>query len=254
VFELAAAAAATGFFGALVGSFLNVVVHRLPRGESVVRPRSRCPECGTVLVARDNVPVLSWLALRGRCRSCSTSIPARYPLVEGLTALGFAGAVTVRGINLDLVWELPFVAMLVTTAAIDLERRIVPNRIVAPAAAVALACLVAFRLDDSLQLLAAGAGAFLFLLAAALLKPGGMGMGDVKLGGVIGLYLGLPVIPALLIAFLVGTVVGLAIMARQGAGARKRAVPFAPFLALGGYVALLAGPELIDLYSSRFLS
>lgn len=207
-----------------------------------------------MLVARDNVPLISWLALGGKCRDCRISIPARYPLVEGLTAAGFAGAVMARGVSLDLIWELPFVAMLVTTAAIDLERRIVPNRILIPATAVALACLVAFRLDHAVELLAAGAGAFAFLLAAALLKPGGMGMGDVKLGGVIGLYLGLSVIPALLIAFLAGTVVGLVIMARQGAGARKRAVPFAPFLALGAYLGLLVGPELIDLYSSRFLS
>lgn len=248
-----ALASATGFLGALVGSFLNVVVHRLPRGESVVRPRSRCPECGTTLGARDNVPVLSWVLLRGRCRSCRTSIPARYPLIEALTALGFAAAAAVRGVNLDLVWELPFIAMLVTTAAIDLERRVVPNRIVAPAAVLALALAAAVRLDHLPELLVAGAGAFAFLLIAALARPGGMGMGDVKLAGVMGLYLGLSVIPALLIAFLTGTLVGVAIIARRGAGARREGVPFAPFLAVGGFVALLAGPQLIDLYTRHLL-
>lgn len=254
MFELAAVAATTGFLGALIGSFLNVVVHRLPRGESVVRPRSRCPECATELAPRDNVPIVSWLLLGGRCRSCRTSIPARYPLVEGLTALGFAGVVAARGVGVDLIWQLPFVAMLVAVAAIDLERRVVPNRIVGPAAVLAAICAVAFRLDSVPELVAAGAGAFAFLLVAALVKPDGMGMGDVKLAGVMGLFLGLSVIPALLIGFLTGAVVGIAIMARQGAAARKQGVPFAPFLAVGGYVALLAGPELIDLYSRHLLA
>lgn len=250
---MAALAAGAGFTGALIGSFLNVVVHRLPRGESVVRPRSRCPECSTELATRDNLPILSWLVLGGKCRTCRTPIPARYPLLEAITAVCFAAVAAANGVNLDLVWELPFVAMLVAVGAIDLERRIVPNRILAPAAVAAVVVAVALRLDAGVELAAAGAGAFLFMLVVALIQPQGMGMGDVKLAGVIGLYLGLAVVPALLLAFLSGSLVGLAMVARRGAAERKRAVPFAPFLALGGIVAVLAGPELISLYADRFL-
>lgn len=251
---MAAAVAAIGFIGALVGSFLNVVVHRVPRGESIVRPRSHCPQCGTQLAGRDNVPVLSWLALRGRCRFCGASIAARYPLLELLTGVTFSAVALVKGLDSDLVWALPFVAVLVSTAAIDLEHRTVPNRIVVPAAVFGLGVAVVLRWDALPELLGAGGGAFLLLLLAALASPGGMGMGDVKLAGVMGLYLGASVVPALLIGFSTGAAMGVAIMARGGIEQRKTGVPFAPFLAFGGLVGLLCGPELIDLYSEQFLS
>jgi leader peptidase (prepilin peptidase) / N-methyltransferase len=240
--------------GLIIGSFLNVVAYRLPRGESIVKPRSRCTSCGTEVRALDNVPLISWLALRGRCRHCEAQISARYPAVELLTALVFAAIVLARGATVDLVLYLPFAAMLIAVAAIDLEHGIVPNAILAPMAvwAVAVGAIVApAKLPEHLI---AGAAAFAFLLVAALVKPGGMGMGDVKLAGVMGLYLGVAVAPALLAGFFAGSVVGLAIMLRHGAGARKRTVPFGPFLALGGLVALLAGPELIDLYTRSFLT
>ena len=243
-----------GLLGAMVGSFLNVVIYRVPRGESIVAPRSRCPSCETQIAGRDNVPILSWLALRGRCRHCAAPIAVRYPVVEGVTALAFAAVALTRGLDADLVYELPFAAMLIAVAAIDFDHRIVPNRILLPAAVWALAASALVRPGDLPELVIAGAGAFAFLLIAALIRPGGMGMGDVKLAGVMGLYLGLSVIPALLFAFLSGSVVGIAMMARGGIGERKSAVPFAPFLALGGIVALLAGPELIELYADRFLS
>ena len=246
--------APAGVLGALVGSFLNVVVHRVPRGGSIVAPRSSCPGCKTPVRPLDNVPIVSWLMLRGRCRACGVEIPKRYPLVEGLTAVTFAVVALVRGIDAGLLLELPFAAMLIAVAAIDLEHRIVPNRILAPAAVYAVAASAVLRPEELPELLVAGAGAFTLLLLAALAYPGGMGMGDVKLAGTMGLYLGLSVAPALLVAFLSGSVVGLAIVARQGAKARKQAVPFAPFLALGGLVGLLAGPELIDLYESALLS
>lgn len=242
-----------GLLGAAIGSFLNVVVHRLPRGESLVRPASRCPKCGTPVAPYDNVPVVSWLVLRGRCRHCGTAIAARYPAVELLTALVFTAVAAVRGVDADLVQELPFVAVLIAAAAIDLEHRIVPNRIVVPAAVYGVAAAAAVRAGDLPELLAAGAGAFIAMLLIALAYPAGMGMGDVKLAGVMGLYLGLSVVPALLAAFLSGSVVGVAIVARHGAAARKRAVPFGPFLAIGGILGLLAGPELVDLYADRFL-
>jgi leader peptidase (prepilin peptidase)/N-methyltransferase len=238
--------------GALVGSFLNVVIHRLPRGESLVTPRSRCPQCQAEIRPRDNVPVLSWLALRGRCRNCGARIPVRYPLTELLTAAAFAAVVAARGVDSDLLLELPFVAMLIAVAGIDLEHKIVPNRIVVPAAAWALIAAVVVATDELPELLIAGAAAFLALLLAALAYPAGMGMGDVKLAGVMGLYLGLSVAPALLVAFAVGAVVGVGIVMRHGD--RKRGLPFAPFLAVGGLIGVLAGPELIDLYTGRFLS
>ncbi len=242
-----------GLSGAVVGSFLNVVVYRLPIGESLVTPRSRCPSCDTPVAPRDNVPVVSWLFLRGKCRHCGEPISARYPAVELLTALSFVAVVLARGLHPELVALIPFTAVLIAVAFIDLQHRIVPNKIVVPAAVWGVAAAAAFRTDMLPELLIAGAGAFAFLLAAALVYPAGMGMGDVKLAGVMGVYLGKLVLPALVVAFGVGAVVGVALMAREGRPARKKGVPFAPFLALGGLVALLAGQQLIDLYVDNFL-
>jgi len=251
---VAVAVTAIGVLGTLVGSFLNVVVHRLPRGESVVHPRSRCPACGTQLAERDNVPVISWLVLRGRCRSCGVAISPRYPLVELATGLAFAAVVVIAGFDIDLVWQLPLVAALLAAAAIDLEHRIIPNKIVAPL--VVWGALTAFvlRLDELPELAIAGGGAFLFLLLTALINPAGMGMGDVKLAGAMGLYLGASMVPAMFVAFFSGSLVGIGIIAVKGGAGRKTGVPFGPFLALGGLAGLLAGPELIDVYRSLFLT
>ncbi len=243
-----------GALGALIGSFLNVVIHRVPLGESIVSPGSRCPECGREIAPWDNIPVISWLVLRGRCRHCGTAISIRYPAVELLTALAFAGVAAARGVDDDLVLQLPLVAVLIVVAGIDLEHRIIPNKIVLPAAVYGVVAGAIVMTDDYPELLIAGAGAFVAMLALALAYPRGMGMGDVKLAGVMGLYLGLSVIPALFIAFLSGTVVGVAIIAREGRDARKKGVPFGPFLALGGIAALLVGPELIELYEDQVLS
>jgi leader peptidase (prepilin peptidase)/N-methyltransferase len=242
-----------GVFGAVVGSFLNVVIHRLPLGESLVHPRSRCPSCGTQIAGYDNIPIVSWLVLRGRCRHCKAPISPRYPAVELLTAVAFAAVVLVGGLDDDLVLELPFVAALIALAGIDYDHKLLPNRIVYPLAVWGLVATVLVDRDDLVEHLVAGAGAFLFLFLAVLAYPRGMGMGDVKLAGAMGLYLGVSVIPALLIAFLSGSIVGLVILAREGAAARKKAVPFGIFLALGGIVAVLVGPELVDLYEDNFL-
>jgi leader peptidase (prepilin peptidase)/N-methyltransferase len=239
--------------GLLVGSFLNVVVHRLPRGESLSRPRSRCVGCETQIAFYENVPIVSWLALRGRCRHCGIAISARYPAIELVTGLVFAAVAAVRGVDAELALELPFAAMLIAVAAIDLEHRIVPNKILLPLAVWAVAGWAAVEIDFLPEALIAGAAAFAFLLLAAVAYPAGMGMGDVKLAGVMGLYLGLSVVPAMLIAFLAGSAVGVAMIAREGAQARKKGVPFAPFLALGGLVGLLVGEDLISLYADRFL-
>src|SRR5919112_1900239 len=240
-------------FGLLIGSFLNVVAYRLPRGESLVKPRSRCTACGEEVRSYDNVPVLSWLFLRGRCRHCDTRISARYPALELVTALVFAAIAVVNGLNEELLLSLPFAAMLIAVADIDLEHRIVPNKILVPMAIYGVAASAVVRTDMLPELLIAGAAAFTFLLVAALIHPAGMGMGDVKLAGVMGLYLGASIAPALLIAFLSGSVVGVGVLLKHGAGGRKKGVPFAPFLALGAIVALFAGPDLIHLYTQRFL-
>jgi leader peptidase (prepilin peptidase)/N-methyltransferase len=242
-----------GLLGLLVGSFLNVVIHRLPRGESLVHPGSHCPACGAAIKPYDNVPVLSWLLLRGRCRNCGVRISVRYPLVEALTGAAFAGAALTRGVDDDLALWLPLAAILIAIAGIDLDHRIIPNKIVVPAAIWGLAGTILFRPDNIDDSLIAGGIAFVALLLTALAYPAGMGMGDVKLAGVMGLYLGSWVAPAMLVAFLTGSVVGIAIIAREGRDARKKGVPFGPFLALGGLVGIFAGAELVDLYVDNFL-
>jgi leader peptidase (prepilin peptidase) / N-methyltransferase len=239
--------------GAVIGSFLNVVIHRVPLKLSVVQPGSHCPSCDTAIAPYDNVPVLSWLLLRGRCRHCGASISPRYPAVELLTAAAFAAVVAARGFDDDLVLELPFVACLIALAAIDLDHRLLPNRIVYPMAAYGLVSAAVVDTGDLVEHLIAGAGGFLFLFVAVLAYPRGMGMGAVKLAGAMGLYLGLSIVPAMLTAFLTGSLVGLGMMAREGVQARKKAVPFGVFLALGGIVGVLAGPELIELYEDQFL-
>jgi leader peptidase (prepilin peptidase) / N-methyltransferase len=249
----AAEVVVTGLFGAVIGSFLNVVAHRVPLGESIVSPGSRCPECGAPVKAYDNVPVVSWLVLRGRCRNCGAPISPRYPLVELATALAWAGVVAARGFDDNLVLELPFVAALIALAAIDFDHKLLPNKIVYPLAVYGVIATLLVDRGDLVENLIAGAGAFAFLLAAVIAYPRGMGMGDVKLAGAMGLYLGASVIPALLVAFLSGSVVGIVILAREGAAGRKKAVPFGIFLALGGIVGVLAGPELIDVYETNFL-
>ena len=252
-----AAAAEIGIataLGAMIGSFLNVVIHRVPLRKSLVHPGSRCTSCEADIAPYDNVPVISWLLLRGRCRRCRARISPRYPAVELLTAIAFGAVVAVRGFDNDLFLELPFVACLIALAGIDFDHRLLPNRIVYPMAAYGLVATALVDSGDLVEHLVAGAGAFLFLFVAVLAYPRGMGMGDVKLAGAMGLYLGLSIVPAMLVAFLSGSVVGLGIIAREGASARKKAVPFGVFLALGGIVGVLAGPELIELYEDRFLS
>ena len=244
---------AIGVLGLLLGSFLNVVIWRMPRGESLSKPRSRCPSCGTAIRPWDNVPVLSWLALRGRCRHCGARISPRYPLVEALTAGVFVAVALGRGVDDDLLLWLPLAAALVAIAGIDLDHRIIPNKIVVPAAIWGVAATLLFRPDNVDDGLIAGGIAFGALFLAALAYPAGMGMGDVKLAGVMGIYLGSSVAPAMLVAFLAGSIVGVAILAREGRSARKKGVPFGPFLALGGIVGIVFGPELVDLYVDNFL-
>jgi leader peptidase (prepilin peptidase) / N-methyltransferase len=248
---IAMIAAAIG--GLLIGSFLNVVAHRLPRGESLLRPRSRCPQCQTQLRAIDNVPVVSWVLLRGRCHHCGTSISARYPIVELVTAALYVAVVATQDDAVRIVLGLLLVTALVPITLIDLELRLIPNLITGPAALAALVAIAALDSDFLPEAVIAGAAAGGFFLLAAVMYPRGMGMGDVKLAGMLGLYLGRAVAPAIFIALITGVVVGAAVIARKGAKeGRKTAVPFGPFLALGGIIAFFAGDDLVDAYLNRF--
>jgi leader peptidase (prepilin peptidase)/N-methyltransferase len=247
--SLAAAAAVVAPALAL-GSFLNVVAHRVPARRSLVRPRSSCGSCGHEIAARDNVPVLSYLLLRGRCRHCSARISPLYPAVEALTAVLAVACVAAFGLTPYAALAFGFCAVLVTLSAIDLRHRIVPNRIVLPAAAVVLVAHTALDPSPEWALGALGASGFLF--AAALAYPKGMGMGDVKLALLLGAMLGAPVAIALFLGFVSSLAPAIVLFARHGRAARKMAIPLVPFLSLGALVALFFGERLLDGYLAWF--
>ncbi len=238
------------FLGGLaVGSFATAVAHRVPRGISVAFTRSECPACGAQIAAYDNVPVLSWVLLRGRARCCGARISPRYPLTELAVGALFGATVLVyRDDAAEAVIGLVFLTVLAIVTLTDLEQRIIPNKVLISGAVLCLA--IALPTDPGgvpERLIAAAAAGGLFFLAA-LAYPAGMGLGDVKLAATMGLFLGRAVGPAILIALLTGSLVGVALLVRYGGRARKMAIPFGPFLALGGVVALLVGDQLIDLY------
>jgi leader peptidase (prepilin peptidase)/N-methyltransferase len=239
-------------FGLVTGSFVTAVAHRVPRGISIAGSRSQCPACGAQIPAYDNVPVFSWLLLRGHARCCGACISARYPLTElGLGVL-FALTVLVHGDDSvsEVAIDFIFLAMLATITLTDLEQRIIPNKILLAGTVVCLAIAAPTDPSGLPERLAAAAiaGGLLFLVVLAY--PKGMGLGDVKLTATMGLFLGWAVAPAILVALFTGSVVGLTLIARHGAAARKMAIPFGPFLALGGVVGMLVGNQLIDLYLS----
>ncbi len=234
--------------GLALGSFLNVLAARLPLRRSIVSPRSSCMSCGTEIAWYDNVPLLSFAILRGRCRNCHGSIALRYPAVELVTGLLFVACAWRFGLTLDAAVAAFFCAALVAVSATDLEHRIIPNRVVVPAAAVVL--LAQTALHPSVEWLIAGFGASAFLLAAALAYPKGMGMGDVKLALLLGAMLGRTLPVALMIGMVAGLLPSIVLVARHGVQARKMGIPFAPFLALGAIVALFAGHPLLDAYLS----
>jgi leader peptidase (prepilin peptidase)/N-methyltransferase len=241
--------------GLVFGSFLSVAAHRVPLGESIVAPRSRCPSCGTQIAAYDNIPVFSYLALRGRCRHCVARVPVTYPLLEaGLAAIFVAILLRYPDDGIEIVLGACLAATLVTVTLTDLEHRVIPNKILIVAALIALAVIVAGDRDALVEHLLAAAIAFAVLFAVAIVYPRGMGMGDVKLAGVMGLYLGKAVAPALLIGFAAGAVYGIVLIATRGAEARKQAVPFGPFLALGGLIAIFCGTEIVDWYTDTFFT
>jgi leader peptidase (prepilin peptidase)/N-methyltransferase len=240
--------------GLAFGSFATVLAHRMPRHENWVSGRSHCPGCGHEIAAYDNVPVLSWLLLRGRCRSCSAKISARYPLTELAMAVLFTATALILGTDdvTQLVLGLVFCAVLVVITLTDLEQRIIPNRVVA-AGAIAGIAIAAVGDPSSLgeRLIAAAVGGGV-MFVIALAYPRGLGMGDAKLVGMMGIYLGSALAPAVLVGLLAGSIVGVVMIARGGPEARKHQIPFGPFLALGGVVGLLAGDSIVHWYTTSF--
>ena len=233
-----------------LGSFANVIAARVPLRRSVVKPRSACPSCGTELAWHDNVPVLSYLLLRGRCRSCHVPIGWIYPAVE-LAIGGLAAACFVHfGLSGEAFVASFFCAVLVVLSAIDLRHRIVPNRLVLPAALIVLVAQTALDPSPEWALGALGAAGFLFV--AALAYPAGMGMGDVKLALLLGAMLGRVVSVGLMLGMIAAVIPSVVLLARHGSAARKMGIPFAPFLAIGAIVALFVGHSLLDAYLSSF--
>ena len=231
-----------------IGSFLNVVAARVPLKRSIVAPGSACMNCGHELAWYDNVPVVSYLVLRGRCRGCGNAIGWVYPAVELLTAVLIGACFLAFGWSGKSFVAAFFCSVLVVISATDLSHRIVPNVIVLPAAALVLVAQTA--LEPSAEWAVAAFGASLFLLLAALAYPKGMGMGDVKLALLLGAMLGRTVPVGLMLGMLAALVPSVVLLARHGTSARKMAIPFAPFLALGAVVALFFGDRLLDAYLS----
>jgi leader peptidase (prepilin peptidase)/N-methyltransferase len=235
--------------GLAVGSFATAVAYRLPRGMAIGLERSRCPHCGAQIGAADNIPVVSWLLLKGRARCCGAPISPRYPLTElAVGALYAATVIVYRHDAAEAVIGLVFVAMLAVITLTDLERRIIPNKALIAGAVICLAIAIPTDpggVPERLIAAAAGGGVFFLIVLAA---PRGMGLGDAKLVATMGLFLGRALGPAVLAGLLAGSIVGLALIASQGTQARKMAIPFGPFLALGGIVGLLAGHHLVDIY------
>lgn len=249
-----------GVFGLLIGSFLNVVIHRVPRGLSVVSPPSACPSCGARIRPWHNVPVVSWLVLRGRCHDCSAPIPARYPLVEAGTGVLFA----LTAWQVGPTWALPaflyLAAIGLVLALIDADTKRLPNAIVLPSypVAAALLALASWGAGDWSALGRAGIGAaalFALYFLMLLVYPAGMGFGDVKLAGLLGLYLGWVGWGALIVgafaAFVVGGVFGVALMVAGRAG-RKTGIPFGPWMILGAVIGVVWGERLWSAYLGVF--
>ncbi len=247
--------AAVVYLGASVGSFLNVVIHRLPLGESVVKPRSRCPSCRTTIAWYDNLPILSWLLLRGRCRICGTSISARYPFVELATALLAVALFAHQGPSISFLVQFAFACALLAVAYIDLDHQIIPDKISLPGIVIGLMVALAGgtpRILEAVSGVLLGGGLLLTVAWAYERATGreGMGGGDVKLLAMIGAFLGWQgVLLTLLLGSLLGSAIGIVLMIAQGAD-RRVAIPFGPFLSLGALVSLFWGPTIVRWYMS----
>jgi leader peptidase (prepilin peptidase)/N-methyltransferase len=267
-------AIALGILGSLIGSFLNVVVYRVPRRLSVVSPPSACPRCGQLIKGYDNIPLLSWLMLRGKCRTCAEPISARYPLVELGTGLAFAGvglwfaltrwqmtdAAQLTASILELLAFLYLAAVSVALALIDLDTHTLPNRIVGPSylvggALLGAASVITHDWAQLVMMLAGGAALFAIYFLVAMISPRGMGFGDVKLAGLIGLYLA-HLGPAQLVvgafgAFVLGGLFAIALVVSRRAG-RKTGIPFGPWMLAGAWLGAILGAPLAAAYLSLF--
>jgi leader peptidase (prepilin peptidase) / N-methyltransferase len=231
-----------------LGSFVNVVAARVPLRRSVVHPRSACMGCGSELAWYDNIPLLSYAVLHGRCRSCGVRIGLIYPAVELATALLVAACFVRFGLSGEAAVASFFCVVLVAVSAVDLEHRIIPNRIVLPATGIVL--LAQTALHPRPEWAIASLGAALFLFVAALAYPAGMGMGDVKLALLMGAALGGTVPVAMMLGMLTALVPSIYLLARYGSAARKMGIPFGPFLAIGSVVALFWGHDILHAYFS----
>jgi leader peptidase (prepilin peptidase) / N-methyltransferase len=242
-----------GLLGLVVGSFLNVVIYRVPLRRSVVWPASRCPACEEAIKPKDNVPLFSYALLRGRCRSCKGHISARYPAVEALTGFLFAAAAYEFEVGYRLLSALVLISVLIALAGTDLEHRLLPNVIVGPAALAGFALSVLESPERWWLYLLSAVAVAGGLLALALVYPGGMGMGDVKMGGMLGAFLGPYAALAVFLGSLVGAIVGGLLMS-SGKMGRRGHLPFGVFMALGGLVTVFVGPELWDYYLDLVVS
>jgi leader peptidase (prepilin peptidase)/N-methyltransferase len=247
--------------GLVTGSFLNVVIWRVPRDESVIRPASHCPGCGEPVAPRDNVPLMSWLLLRGRCRHCAMRISPRYPLVEVGTAVLFGVTAARFGLDPALPAFLYLAAVGVALALIDLDHKRLPFALTIPSYPVALVLLVGAALasghpDRLIPMLGGMLALFAFYYFLNLVSPRGMGFGDVMLSGILGLYLGFlgwgPLLVGAFLGFLFGAAGGLLFIA-LGGGGRKSRIPFGPYMLAGALVAVLAGRALAHAYVSATL-
>ncbi|MCA1687774.1 MAG: prepilin peptidase [Actinobacteria bacterium] len=234
-------------FGLVVGSFLNVVIYRVPRRESIVWPASHCPDCGETIAPKDNVPLISYMILRGRCRNCKQRISARYPLVEALTGVLFGAAVLRFGMSLQLISALVLICVVVALAGTDLAQRLLPNVIIGPAAIAGLALSTIAEPARWWVYLVSAAAVAGALFALVLVYPRGMGMGDVKMGGMLGAFLGPYAAMAVFLGALCGLLVSVILMAAGKMG-RRSAIPFGAFLAFGGLVSLFFGREVWEWY------
>jgi leader peptidase (prepilin peptidase)/N-methyltransferase len=275
--------AVAGIFGAIIGSFLNVVIHRLPRAESIVLPSSKCASCGAAIAFYDNVPVLSYLMLGGRCRKCKTHISARYPAVEALTAFLFVATAWHDGLSVALPFDLVFVTAVTALLFIDAEHMILPNAITYPGMVFALIARLAIPYltgtphFDDLPMLMNGmlagmplwAGSLIGALIGALIGGGSlwlmgwtweklrgieaMGLGDVKMMFMVGAYLGWRLtVLNIFLGVLSGSVIGIVLMARQGKRNMQMLLPFGVFLGVGAILALLIGPQIVEWYAGQF--
>jgi leader peptidase (prepilin peptidase)/N-methyltransferase len=237
--------------GLMIGSFLNVVIWRVPRRESIVRPGSHCPGCGAPINWYDNIPVASWLFLHGLCRHCGNRISLRYPLVEGITGIAFVLAFVRFGVTWELLVAWFFIAGMVAVAFIDYDHMIIPTRIVLPGTVVGLVASIALHPQQWWIYLAGSVGAGAFMFSLAMIWSGGMGPGDIRMALFMGAVLGKYVILALFLSFLLGGLVGGYLLLTKKLS-RKDRIPFGPYLALGSVLAVLAGQTLLGAYLSLY--